>query len=88
VTLSLCSVFCTPVTSFFLNKLLYFVPCSQTPSICAGYSHFLRTERCGRVVSTFASYSAGSRFDLETGYPDWGFRDYPQSLQVNAGMIT
>jgi hypothetical protein len=55
-------------------------------------THFLRwdkTER-GRVVSTPASYSGvevpGSNFGLETGYHDWGFRGFPQSLQEMPGQ--
>jgi hypothetical protein len=30
---------------------------------------------------------SGSNLGLETGYPDWGLRGYPQSFQANAGIV-
>jgi hypothetical protein len=46
------------------------------------------TEISSRVVNTPASYSEalGSNLGLDTGYPDM-FRDFPQTLQVNAGIV-
>lgn len=28
-----------------------------------------------------------SNIVLETGYPDWGFRDFPYTLQEDAGIV-
>jgi hypothetical protein len=30
----------------------------------------------------------GSNLGPETGYTDWGFRELPQSLPVNAGIVS
>jgi hypothetical protein len=37
--------------------------------------------------SCFPFSSTPCSLDLETGYPDWGFRGFPQSLQANAGTL-
>jgi hypothetical protein len=31
--------------------------------------------------------SSSLNLSSETGYPDWGFRGFPQFLQVNFGMV-
>jgi hypothetical protein len=31
---------------------------------------------------------SGSNLGPETGFPDWDFRGFPQSLQANAGIVT
>jgi hypothetical protein len=30
----------------------------------------------------------GSNLGQDTGYPEWGFHGFPQSLQVNAGIVS
>jgi hypothetical protein len=47
------------------------------------------TERSGWVVETPASYSGRPELKSgsETGYPDWGFLCFPQSLQASAGIV-
>jgi hypothetical protein len=47
------------------------------------------TERRGQVVNTPTLYLGflGSNLSLETGCPDRGFCGFPQSLQVNTGIV-
>jgi hypothetical protein len=52
------------------------------------------TDHRGQVVGTPASYSRGgggvfplSNFSPETGYPDWYFRGFSQSLRANVEMV-
>jgi hypothetical protein len=47
------------------------------------------TKHRGQVVNTPASFSGGPGLQLgpETGYPDWGFIGFPQSLQANARIV-
>jgi hypothetical protein len=47
------------------------------------------TERYGWVINTPASYSGGPGSNLgpKTGFPDWRFRGFPQSLQGNTGIV-
>jgi hypothetical protein len=48
------------------------------------------TERRGRVVIALVLRTRQvpvSSVGPETGYPGWGFRGFPQSLQANAGIV-
>jgi hypothetical protein len=71
----------------YMNAILDIVCCLKYSSYTQRYDSYWTSYR---VIKNPDSYSEGHvlNLDPETGYPDWGFCGFPQSLQENTGILS